>query len=87
MALSEGKLARFVLLLAAMDYVSTYAFIRLSSNDHVTEGGPIAGWALQTGGFLRLFLVDSAVVLSLTTDSCSLMACTVDLPVFLHLSG
>jgi hypothetical protein len=62
---SEAKLIRYVALIAAMDYVSTYAFLKISSNGNLVEGGPIAGWALQTGGFARLFLVDAGIVLSL----------------------
>lgn len=62
---SEAKLIRYVILIAALDYVSTYAFLKVSSNHNLVEGGPIAGWALQTGGFGRLFLVDAATVLSL----------------------
>ena len=62
---SESKLIRYVILIAALDYLSTYAFLRVSSHSYLIEGGPIAGWALQTGGFARLFLVDAAAVLSL----------------------
>jgi hypothetical protein len=62
---SEAKLIRYVILIAALDYVSTYAFLKLSSNPDLVEGGPIAGWALRTGGFGKLFLVDAAIVLSM----------------------
>jgi hypothetical protein len=62
---SEAKLVRYVILLAAMDYLSTYVFLEISPNRHLREGGPLAGWALRTGGFGKLFLVDAAIVLIL----------------------
>jgi hypothetical protein len=62
---SEAKLLRYVILLAFLDYLSTYAFLRVRSSDQVVEGGPVAGWALRTGGFGRLFIVDAVIILAL----------------------
>ena len=65
-----GKLSRFLwpyherwLLavvggLCALDYASTYAALELSRKPNVQEAGPLAGWALKTGGFPFLLLVD-----------------------------
>jgi hypothetical protein len=58
---SESRLLCLVILLGAMDYASTYAFLNYSKS-HPFEGGLLAGWALRTGGFLRLFLVDAASI-------------------------
>jgi hypothetical protein len=54
---SETKLIFLICLLAVLDFISTYAFLTFG-NPQVVEGGLIAGWALQTGGFLKLLLVD-----------------------------
>lgn len=59
---SESRLLFFIGLLATLDYISTYTFLTFGSNPQVVEGGLLAGWALQTGGFLKLFLVDIACV-------------------------
>jgi hypothetical protein len=56
---AESKLILFVCILAAMDYVSTFAALELSGNDQVVEAGLLAKWALDTGGFPFLFLVDA----------------------------
>jgi hypothetical protein len=58
----ESKLVLFVCLAALMDYLSTYAFLTFGHRGHVSEAGLIAGWALQTGGFLRLFVVDAGLI-------------------------
>jgi hypothetical protein len=58
---SDSKLIFFVVVLACLDYVSTFAFLTFGS-DNLSEGGLLAGWALRTGGFPKLFLVDVAVV-------------------------
>lgn len=54
-----------------LDYMSTFSALALSGKDHVYENGPLAGWALQTGGFVLLFFVDLAAagVLSLVAIS------------------
>lgn len=54
----EYKLVLFVSLLAVLDYVSTFAALELSGNPRIIEAGPLAGWALETGGFIMLFIVD-----------------------------
>lgn len=56
----ETWLLALVCLLALLDYVSTYAVLEFSGNEYVYEGGPLASWALQVGGFSWLFLVDIA---------------------------
>jgi hypothetical protein len=56
----ESRLLALVGLLAVLDYVSTYAALELSGNTRVYEGGPLASWALQIGGFRGLLLVDIA---------------------------
>jgi len=38
-----------------LDYISTYFALQ---NANTYEDGPLAGWALRTGGFPLLFLVD-----------------------------
>jgi hypothetical protein len=59
---SESKLIFLVGLLAVLDYISTYVFLTFGSYPQVIEGGLLAGWALQSGGFLKLFLVDVVCV-------------------------
>jgi len=59
---SEVKLVLFISLMALLDYVSTYAALKLTEHNQVTEVGPIAKWALQTGGFLKLFFIDVTVI-------------------------
>ena len=61
----ESRLLAIVGCLAALDYVSTYAVLELSGNKYVCEGGPLANWALQMGGFTGLFLLDIAAVTTL----------------------
>jgi hypothetical protein len=61
----ESWLLGLVSLLAVLDYASTYAFLELSGSKHVYESGPLARWALQMGGFARLFWVDVAAVSAL----------------------
>jgi len=56
----ESWLLALVGLVAVLDYASTYAVLELSGNEYVYEGGPLASWALQMGGFTGLFLVDMA---------------------------
>ena len=58
----EAKLIIFISCLAALDYASTYAFLKLSVNTDVYESGPLASWALQNGGFGVLFLIDVLAV-------------------------
>ncbi len=58
----ETKLVLFVSLLAVLDYISTFAALELSGNNQVYESGLLANWALETGGFIALFLVDAASI-------------------------
>ena len=61
----ESRLLVLVGFLAVLDYVSTYAVLELSGRSDVYEGGPLASWALQTGGFARLFWIDLAATSTL----------------------
>ena len=56
----ESKLLALVSFLVVLDYASTYAVLELSGKTCIYEGGPLASWALQVGGFTELFLVDVA---------------------------
>ena len=58
----ESKLILFVALLAVSDYVSTFMALKLSANHQVAELGLLANWALNSGGFAQLFLVDAAAI-------------------------
>ena len=55
----ESRLALFVSLLAVLDYISTYAALKLSGSNQVYEAGPLAGWALRIGGFPELLVIDT----------------------------
>jgi len=61
----ESWLLAMVGLVAVLDYVSTYAVLELSGRTDIYEGGPLASWALQMGGFSRLFWVDMAAAITL----------------------
>ena len=61
----ESLLVTLVCSLAVLDYASTYAFLELSGNNNVYEGGLIAGWALKVDGFRGLLLVDTLAVTTL----------------------
>ena len=52
-------------ILIILDYVSTYAFLELSGNKYLFEGGSLARWALREGGFSKLFWTDMASVSTL----------------------
>ena len=58
----ESKLVTYVGLAALMDFLSTYAFLTFGRHGHVAEAGLLARWALHTGGFLGLFLVDAICI-------------------------
>jgi hypothetical protein len=58
----ESKLIFYVCLAALMDFSSTFALLTFSRNGQVAEAGLIAKWALQTGGFTRLFLIDAGMI-------------------------
>ena len=58
----ESKLILLVVLLAILDYISTFTALRLSPTHQVSEVGLLAKWALNAGGFLGLFLVDTGII-------------------------
>ena len=60
----ESKLVVYAIIVAILDYTSTFAALELSGNQ-VYEAGLMAKWALKTGGFPGLFLVDVASVSAL----------------------
>lgn len=64
---AERKLLFFVSAAAALDYASTYTVLELSGKRYLNEGGPLARWALEKGGFGGLFLADLAAVLAIVT--------------------
>ena len=55
-----------VLVMALMDYTTTWAALELSGNIHIDEGGLLAGWALRVGGLGWLFLIDMGAVAGMT---------------------
>ncbi len=58
----ERWLLPLVGLLVGLDYFSTYVMLGLSGKLHIYEDGPLAGWALRTGGFGRLLWVELVAV-------------------------
>jgi hypothetical protein len=58
----ESKLILYVIVLAFLDYASTLAAIELCGDGQVCEVGLLAKWALQTGGFAGLFLMDTMAI-------------------------
>ena len=58
----ESKLILFIALLAVSDYISTFMALRLSANHQISELGLMANWALNSGGFAQLFLVDTTAI-------------------------
>ena len=58
----EAKLVWLVCVLVMLDFISTYAFLELSGNTRLAEEGTLAAWALDTGGFLFLLLIDILAV-------------------------
>jgi hypothetical protein len=59
---TERKLVLFVSLLALLDFISTYAALRLSASQQVYEAGFLAKWALNLGGFPGMFLMDAIAI-------------------------
>jgi hypothetical protein len=59
---AESKLILFIISMAFLDSVSTYTALNLSINNQVSEVGLIASWALKTGGFPYLFLVEITII-------------------------
>lgn len=58
----ESRLLFFVGCMVALDFASTFVAVELSGNEFIGEGGRLANWALDTGGFAGLFLFDVAAV-------------------------
>ena len=69
---SDFRLAALVILLAMLDYTSTYAFLELSGNEALCESGRLASWALNKGGITLLLWVDLAAVSALVLLAISL---------------
>ena len=61
----ESKLIFYVIILGVLDYASTFIAFELSGNSQITEIGLLAKWALQTGGFPKLLLVDMVSICTL----------------------
>jgi hypothetical protein len=58
----ESKLILLIGSLAILDYISTFTAIGLNISHHVHELGSLAKWALDTGGFPVLLLVDAGAI-------------------------
>ncbi len=54
----ESRLLFLVACFAALDFISTFVALEMSGNEFIGEGGRLANWALETGGFGGLFLFD-----------------------------
>ena len=52
------KLVVYISVLALLDFTSTFTALELSGNNHISEVGVVARWALERGGFRGLFIVD-----------------------------
>jgi hypothetical protein len=48
--------------LAFLDYVSTFTALRFNLSHQIAEVGLVAKWALATGGFPELLVVDAAII-------------------------
>ena len=60
------SLLALVGIVAVLDYTTTYAALQLSGKEYVYEAGWLASWALRSGGFEILLLVDIAAVVGLS---------------------
>lgn len=58
----EGWLLSLAGLLAGLDFISTCVVLGFSGKTHIFEDGPLAGWALRTGGFGRLLWIELVAV-------------------------
>ncbi len=58
----ESRLLFLVGCMVALDFTSTFVAIELSGGEFIGEGGRLANWALETGGFPALFLLDLTAV-------------------------
>ncbi len=62
----ESRLLFLVGCMAALDFTSTFVAIELGGSEFIGEGGRLANWALETGGFGALFLFDAAAAAMLS---------------------
>jgi hypothetical protein len=53
-------------ILVLLDFSSTFACLEFSGNTQLYEGGLLAGWALRTGGWTLMLIVDLLAVGILT---------------------
>lgn len=58
----EAWLARSVALLAALDFLSTYALLGRFHRPYLFESGPLGHWALHLGGFKAMLITDFLAV-------------------------
>ena len=58
----ESRLLFLVGCMVALDFTSTFVAIELSGSGFIGEGGRLANWALETGGFPGLLLLDLTAV-------------------------
>jgi len=58
----ESTLVLYVIILSALDYLSTFIALELSGNSQIRESGLLAKWALEMGGFLGLFVMDVTAI-------------------------
>ena len=63
----EAKLIALVFILVILDFCSTFALLELSGRPDVYEGGRMAFWALQKGGFPLLLFIDLIAVGTMVT--------------------
>jgi hypothetical protein len=54
----ESRLLFLVGCMAALDFTSTFVAMEISGSDFIGEGGRLANWAIETGGFAGLLLLD-----------------------------
>lgn len=57
----ESRLPLMVVILIGIDFLSTVTFLRISGG-RFGEAGLLASWALQTGGYTGLFIMDLSAI-------------------------
>jgi len=63
---NDWRLPVLSTILVLLDFSSTFACLELSGNTQLYEGGLLAGWALNTGGWPLMLIVDLLAVGTLT---------------------
>ncbi len=58
----EAWLVRCVVLVAALDFLSTYALLGRFHRPYLFERGPLGHWALHMGGFKALLITEFVAV-------------------------